>query len=36
MADFTFYQPTRIEFGAGKLEKAGEIVVSYGDSCDRL
>ncbi len=26
MADFMFYQPTRIDFGAGKLEKAGEIV----------
>ena len=33
MADFMFYQPTRIDFGAGKLEKAGEIVASYGDSC---
>ena len=26
MADFMFYQPTRIDFGAGKLEKAGESV----------
>ena len=33
MADFMFYQPTRIDYGAGKLEKAGEIVASYGDSC---
>ena len=33
MADFMFYQPTRIDFGAGKLEKAGEIVASYGNSC---
>ena len=33
MADFMFYQPTRIDFGAGKLEKTGEIVASYGNSC---
>lgn len=33
MANFLFYQPTRIEFGPGKLEKLGEIVASYGESC---
>ena len=33
MADFTFYQPTRLCFGAGKLETVGEVVKAYGNSC---
>ena len=33
MAEFSFYQPVRMEFGAGKLESAGKITSSFGDSC---
>lgn len=33
MAEFSFYQPTRLVFGAGKLNQAGETVGSYGKSC---
>ena len=33
MEEFSFYQPTRLDFGAGKLEKVGQVVASYGKSC---
>lgn len=33
MEKFNFYQPTRIHFGAGRLNEAGEIVRKYGKKC---
>ena len=33
VAEFSFYQPTRLDFGAGKLEKLGQITAAYGQSC---
>ena len=33
MENFNFYQPTRIHFGAGRLNEAGHIVRKYGTRC---
>ncbi|HXL04375.1 MAG: iron-containing alcohol dehydrogenase [Firmicutes bacterium] len=33
MERFDFHQPTRIHFGAGRLEEIGTVVKKYGDSC---
>ena len=30
MKEFEYYQPTRIIFGAGKVNKIGEITAKYG------
>ena len=29
MEEFSFYQPTRMEFGCGKVNQLGEIVKQY-------
>lgn len=31
--EFLHYQPTRIHFGPGKIEKIGEIARAYGTCC---
>ena len=33
MESFDFYQPTRIHFGAGRLNEVGKIVSKYGKKC---
>lgn len=33
MEEFSFYQPTRMEFGCGKVNQLGEIVKQYGKRC---
>ena len=33
MENFNFYQPTRVHFGAGRLNEVGEIVKKYGTKC---
>lgn len=33
MENFNFYQPTRIHFGAGRLQEVGGIVRRYGKTC---
>lgn len=33
MNSFTFYNPTRIHFGAGELDRLGQIVAKYGSRC---
>lgn len=33
MEQFTFYNPTKIHFGAGKLNNIGDIVKKYGTKC---
>lgn len=33
MESFNFYQPTRIHFGQGRLNEAGQIVKKYGTKC---
>ena len=30
MKDFTYYNPTRIEFGKGKEEQMGQYISEYG------
>ena len=33
MQSFNFYQPTRVHFGAGRLNEVGSIVKKYGTKC---
>ena len=33
MENFNFYQPTRVHFGAGRLNEVGQIVKKYGTKC---
>ena len=33
MEQFNFYQPTRIHFGAGRLNEVGRVVSKYGKKC---
>ena len=33
MESFNFYQPTRVHFGAGRLNEVGRIVGKYGKKC---
>ncbi len=33
MESFNFYQPTRVHFGAGRLNEVGQIVKKYGTKC---
>ncbi len=33
MKSFTYFQPTEIRFGCGRLEEAGEVVARYGKRC---
>ena len=33
MENFTFYNPTKIHFGSGKLDILGQIVKKYGNTC---
>ncbi len=33
MKDFSYYQPTEIQFGCGRIKEIGEIVAKYGKRC---
>ena len=33
MENFNFYQPTRVHFGAGRLNEVGAVVGKYGKKC---
>ena len=33
MEGFSFYQPTKLYFGCGRLAMLGELAASYGKSC---
>jgi alcohol dehydrogenase class IV len=33
MKDFTYYQPTEIRYGAGRLNELGEVALRYGKKC---
>ncbi len=33
MKDFSYYQPTEVQFGCGRIKEIGEIVAKYGKRC---
>ncbi len=33
MEQYRFYQPTRIQFGTGSLDRIGEVTAAYGKKC---